>query len=153
MDTYVVYDSVFGNTEKLAKAVAEAAGAKAVRVLEVRLEALHDTKLLIAASPTRAFKPTPAMTEWLQGLPEGAMKGVRVAALDTRIRVEEIKPRLLRAMAKRFGYAADPMLKLLVKKGGTQAAPPQGFYVCESEGPLKEGEAQRAADWAKTLIK
>lgn len=151
MNAFIVYDSVFGNTEKIAQAIAEVLGSKAVRVSEARVEDLAGVGLLIAASPTRAFKPTPTITEWLRALPEGSLKGVRVTALDTRIRVEDIKPRLLRAMAKRFGYAANPMLAALVKKGGTQAAPPEGFFVQESEGPLKDGETQRAAEWAKTL--
>ena len=153
MNTLIVYDSVFGNTEKIAKAVAEALDAKAVRVTDAHAEDLAGLDLLIAASPTRAFRPLPSLTEWLKALPADAPKGVRVAAFDTRVRPEDIKSRLLRGMVKRFGYAADPMLATLIKKGGAQAAPSEGFFVMDSEGPLVEGEAQRAADWAKALAK
>lgn len=153
MNAYIVYDSVFGNTALIAQTAAEALGAKAIRVCDARAEELAGAGLLIAASPTRGFKPTPAITEWLRALPVGMLAGVRVAALDTRIQPDDIKSRVLRAMVKRFGYAADPMLAALVKKGGEQAAAPEGFFVKESEGPLKDGEAQRAAEWAKALAK
>jgi len=31
--------------------------------------------------------------------------------------------------------------------------PPEGFLVTGEKGPLKEGELERAADWAKLVIK
>ena len=43
-------------------------------------------------------------------------------------------------------------LKALEKKGGTLAGSPGGFYVTGGEGPLKEGEVERAAAWAKGLV-
>ncbi|MDW7650182.1 MAG: hypothetical protein SCK29_00780 [Bacillota bacterium] len=54
-------------------------------------------------------------------------------------------------MAKRFGYAAKPIADKLVRKGGSLASTPEGFYVKDSEGPLKDGELKRAGDWAATL--
>lgn len=44
--------------------------------------------------------------------------------------------------------AAGPIAKRFVKKGGDLAVPPEGFFVAGTEGPLKEGELERAADWA-----
>jgi len=52
-----------------------------------------------------------------------------------------------------FGYAAKPIADILVKKGGELFAPPEGFFVKGREGPLKDGELQRAAIWARALIK
>ena len=49
----------------------------------------------------------------------------------------------------------DLLLKLhlaLEKKGGELVIPPEGFYVGDTEGPLLEGELERAADWAKQII-
>jgi hypothetical protein len=40
-----------------------------------------------------------------------------------------------------------------VKKGGELVFPPEGFLVKKSEGPLKDGELERAAEWAKGLVK
>ena len=39
------------------------------------------------------------------------------------------------------------------KKGGNLVAPPEGFFVKDREGPLKEGELERTADWAKGIVK
>jgi flavodoxin I len=52
---------------------------------------------------------------------------------------------------KLFGYAAEPIAAKLQKKGGTLAAPPEGFFVGGTEGPLKEGELERAAQWARRV--
>jgi hypothetical protein len=40
-----------------------------------------------------------------------------------------------------------------VKKGGTLIVLPECFIVKDSEGPLKAGELERAADWARSLLK
>jgi hypothetical protein len=55
-------------------------------------------------------------------------------------------------MVKLFGYAAAPIAKQLTKKGGELAVAPEGFFVAGTEGPLKEGEFTRAAEWAKRII-
>jgi len=41
---------------------------------------------------------------------------------------------------------------VLAGKSGTQVVEPEGFIVEGKEGPLKEGEVERAAAWAKTLL-
>jgi hypothetical protein len=51
-----------------------------------------------------------------------------------------------------FGYAAKPISDRLEKKGGELAVPPEGFYVDGTEGPLTEGELERAADWARQIL-
>jgi flavodoxin len=51
-----------------------------------------------------------------------------------------------------LGYAAKPIADKLKKKGGKLVLPPEGFFVQGSEGPLKEGEVERAAEWAKQLL-
>ena len=50
-----------------------------------------------------------------------------------------------------FGYAAKPIADRLEKKGGQLAVPPEGFYVTDTEGPLVEGELERAAEWARKI--
>ncbi|MBN1248277.1 MAG: flavodoxin family protein, partial [Anaerolineae bacterium] len=147
----VVYDSVFGNTEKVAQAVAQALGSEAVKVSSVTPEALADVKLLVVGSPTRAFRATPATMTWIKALPANALSDVRVAAFDTRISAEETGPAFLKLMVKLFGYAAKPILGALRKKGGQPAAADEGFIVMGTEGPLKDGELERAAAWAARL--
>jgi len=54
---------------------------------------------------------------------------------------------------KLFGYASKPIAYKLEKKGGTLIISPEGFFVKESEGPLKDGDLERAVDWTKLITK
>jgi hypothetical protein len=49
-------------------------------------------------------------------------------------------------------YAAKPIADALKKKGGKLMLTPEGFYVKGMEGPLLEGEIERAAAWAGQII-
>jgi len=72
---------------------------------------------------------------------------------DTRLTTSEIeKIRILAFFVRVFGYAAAPIAGRLVKKGGELAVPPEGFYVASGEGPLVEGELERAAAWARQIV-
>ena len=51
-----------------------------------------------------------------------------------------------------FGYATGRIARNLKGKGGTLIASPVGFFVTGSKGPLKEGELERAAGWAKGIL-
>ena len=47
----------------------------------------------------------------------------------------------------------DPLLaKRLAGKGATLTLTPEGFNVIGSEGPLVEGELERAARWASGIL-
>lgn len=156
MKALVVYDSVFGNTEKIAQAISSALGSEEVqisRINDINPEQLAGLGLLIVGSPTRAFRPTKAITDFLNRIPSNGLKGVDVAAFDTRISTTDVNSRLLNVLVKLFGYAAKPIADKLTKKGGELVMPPEGFLVKDSEGPLKDGELERAADWARLSIK
>ena len=157
MKALIIYDSVFGNTEKIAQAISSSLGSKenveTLRVSEVRPEKLIGLELLIVGSPTRVFKPTKAIMNFLNKIPLNGLKGVKVAAFDTRISTVDANSRLLNILVKLFGYAAKPIADRLEKKEGSLIIPPEGFFVKDSEGPLKDGELERAADWAKLIIK
>lgn len=157
MNTMIVYDSYFGNTEKIARAVAaalEAAGKGPVTVAraeDTQPDALRGLHLLVVGAPTRAFRPTERMQAFLKRLTPGALNGVKVAAFDTRIKTEDVNNKVLSFMTRLFGYAAEPIGKALVKAGGQQVAAPEGFFVTASEGPLKDGELARAETWARGI--
>lgn len=152
MKALIVYDSVYGNTEKIAQAVGRALGngedVKILHVGEVKPEHLAGLDVLLVGSPTQKFSALPAIKKFLAGIPENGLKGVRVAAFDTRISMKDTKSRFLHLMVKLFGYAAEPMSRRLVKKGGEEAVPPEGFFVDGTKGPVKSGELDRAAAWA-----
>jgi flavodoxin I len=156
MTSLVVFESFFGNTEMVARAVAEAlqAGgkARALRVSEIEKHHLDGVGLLVVGSATRAFSPSPGTQAWLKTLPSGKLAGVRVAAFDTRVDPTTVENRLVRWMMQRFGYAAEPIEKALVRGGGEKAGPAAGFIVEDKEGPLREGETDRARAWARGLV-
>lgn len=149
----VVYDSVFGNTEKIALAIGEALGdAPVKRVTDVAASDLQNLEVLIIGSPTRAFRPTPATMNFLKNLPSNAIQRVKAAAFDTRIPFEKVESGFLRFMIKLFGYADKKIAKKLEKAGAYQALKSTGFGVKDTEGPLVDGEIERAKNWASTIL-
>lgn len=156
MKIMVIYDSVFGNTEKIAQAVGNTLGSPEnvgiFRITDVKPEYLNGMDLVLVGSPTRGFRPTKPITDFLKQIHKDALKGVKVAAFDTRVSVAVVKSAVLTFMVNLFGYAAQPIANQLKKKGGYLLLPPEGFFVKDREGPLKEGELNRAVDWAKLIL-
>lgn len=144
MKALVVYDSFFSNTERIAPAIGAGLGSqedvRAVRVDDVKAEGQGAPTLLVVGAPTRAFRPAPRMAAFLGALPKGELEGVEVAAFDTRIDTRDIKSGCLAFAVNLFGHAAKPIAGKLQGKGGQMIAAPEGFFVADSEGPLKEGE-------------
>lgn len=161
MKVLIVYDSVFGNTEKIVLAISKSFNAEdnveLFRVGDLKPEQLTGIDLLFVGSPTRGFQPTPAMKTFLKNIPANRLKGIKVAAFDTRITPADIPQPFLRnllsVLIKIFGYAAEPIADKLQQKGGILIIPPEGFFVKASEGPLKDGEIEHAANWVKSIIK
>lgn len=151
MNSLVIFTTMYGNTEKIARAIAQVLGASALSVKEVSLDKLTGIDLLVVSSPTQAFNMLPAMKAWLKELPDGALKGLKVAAFDTRLDIKKVKNVILTFMESIFGYAAEKIGKAMVKKGGTQVVKPEGFFVDASEGPITTGELERAVEWAQHL--
>lgn len=152
MKAVVIYNSVYGNTEKIAQAIGAglAGDAKVVRVGDVNASDLQAFDLLIVGSPVHGGRATPAIDALLQQLPAHSLEGKRVAAFDTRFESEEqgIGLRILMSVIR---YAAERIAKDLTKKGGRLVAEPEGFIVEQKEGPLKQGEQERASAWAKAM--
>ncbi|HOX40913.1 MAG TPA: nitric oxide synthase [bacterium] len=155
MKTIVLCDSFFGNTEKVAQSIGKVLGAKMVRIADSKPGDLPGVELLIVGSPTRAFRPSPATTEFINKLPANALKDVKVTAFDTRIDPKDIKSSGARTVLgffiSLFGYAAKPIAKKLVGKGGKLIVEPEGFYVTDTKGPLRDGELERAKAWAEKI--
>ena len=157
MKAMVAYDSTYGNTEQVARAVGAALGpgedVETLRVGEVTPERLAGISLLVVGCPTQKFSPTGATTRMLKSIPNRGLKGVKVAAFDTRITEAEVERiKILAFFVKLFGYAAEPVADRLRKKGGDLVAPPEPFYVTGTEGPLLDGELERAGEWAAQIL-
>ncbi len=156
MKALVVYDSYFGNTEKIARAVASAlessAEVQAARVGEATPDQIRGVDLLVVGSPTRAFTLSEGTKAFLASIPAGELQGVQVAAFDTRMPSKDVNNAVYTVFSGIFGFAAPKIARQLEKKGGVQALPPEGFAVTGSEGPLKEGELERASVWGRSLV-
>ncbi len=156
MKILVIYDSFFGNTQKVADAITEALTpsheVSAIKVDAANVDQLPKADLIFVGSPTRAFSPSQNMTAFLKTIPAQSLANVKVAVFDTRIAPEDIKPKLVGLAIKLAGYADKKIISQLKTSGATVIQPGEGFVVAESEGPLKEGELARAANWAKAVV-
>ena len=156
MRALVVFDSYFGNTEDVAIAIGNAL--KETMRVEVKRVSKLDPKrvkgidFMVIGSPTRGFQATKKVKEFLKGIPKDEYAHMKVIAFDTRIATEDTDSKVLNRMVKVFGYAAKPMGEIMKKRGAKLLLDPMGFYVEDTEGPLKAGEEERAAAWAKEAI-
>ncbi len=158
MKAIVVYESHWGNTAAVARAIAEGIGPEAhpLSTAEATGAVLADVDLIVAGAPLLGFSlPTelmvkglanekapapadtshPSMRTWLAGLPKGT---AGAAAFETRIWWSP-------------GSAAKTALNMLEKAGYRPVAKPQRFIVTGRYGPLKEGELERAKAWGAEL--
>lgn len=142
MSSLVIYDSNYGNTKIVAEAIAAELGdgTPCVKVDDVQSDQLNGLHLLVVGSPINGWRPTEKTGAWLSRLRPGQLQGVRAATFDTRI------------TSFFHGNAAKPMSEQLRRAGATLISEPQGFIVKGKEGPLAEGEIQRAQQWVKTLL-
>ena len=146
MKTVVVYDSVYGNTEIIARAIGDAipGEVQVLRVGQVNAGDLDTVDLLIIGSPTHGSLPTEAVQGLVAKIGPPAREGARAATFDTR---------LTWGFLRRWGFASPKMADTLKEKGWTLAGEPEGFFVKGlKKGPLKRGEADRAVAWAKGLV-
>ena len=151
MRNLVIYDSLYGNTERVAQAIAQATHAKLEPLAHLKRSMLEAADLIFVGSPTQGGRPTPPLKEFLDQLPEHSLRHRWVAAFDTRYTATEHNF-FLRLIMKLAGFAAPRIADQLIDKGGQLAAEPEGFIVHDSKGPLKTGELQRATDWAKGCL-
>ena len=144
MKAIVIYDSLYGNTEEIAKAIGKGFGeeAKVVKVGDVKAEDIAPYHFVVIGSPTQGGRQTPATKAFVDSLPAAALKEKRLAAFDTRLKT---------VFVKIFGYAAPRIETAIKEKGGNTTAQPQGFFVKSAKGPLLDGELERATTWAKSV--
>jgi hypothetical protein len=160
MKAFVVYESIHGNTEAIARAVAEglAIGFE-VTVADARtMPAVGDTDLLVVGAPAHAFSVGPYRT-----------RAVATWHGMTKVRVREVglreylgcSPWLLQVRAAAFGTNLDkPSLpgsaarmadRRLRALGCSMVAAAESFHLAGITGPLVDGELDRARRWAGTL--
>jgi len=133
MNTVIIYDSTFGNTEQLARVMADALRAhstvRIVRVAEADPLDLKKAELLLMGGPTQRHRLSPALRAFLDRLPRRSLPGLGAAAFDTRYHMD----------AWKSGSAAHEIARRLKRTGATLIVPPESFFVAEREGPLRGG--------------
>ena len=120
MKAFIIDDSVYGNTEKIAQAIGDGltGEVKVVRVGEANPSELKTCDLLILGSPVHGGRATPALDEFIKKLPADSLQGMSVAAFDTRFESED-QGVGLRLLMNVLRYAAERLAKALVKKAAS----------------------------------
>ncbi|HEV7231654.1 MAG TPA: flavodoxin domain-containing protein [Bacteroidia bacterium] len=141
METLIVYDSNYGNTEKVAKFIEKqfTNGAKAVSVDKLQESDWTGVKLLIVGSPIHAWRPSEKTSSFIKGLSPDKLKGILVTGFDTRVK------------SIFSGDAATKIAKGLKLHGARLIASPIGLRVKGKEGPLLKGELHRAVVWTNLI--
>ena len=165
MKALVVFESMWGNTEQVARAIAagleESMEVVTADVGHAAADPDPDFGLIAAGGPTHAFSmsrpatraeahnrgaphgdDTVGLREWLDRLPAGHHQQV-VATFDTRVDKVRHLP----------GSAAKSAAKSAHRHGYPRAAHAESFYVHDTEGPLLEGELDRATAWGRELAR
>jgi flavodoxin len=141
MKALVIYDSIYGNTKKIAETVAAelGKGVITVTVSDFSTKDLSGIDLLVVGSPILAFRPSEKTGKFLAGLRTGQLKGVKATAFDTRVRIFF------------HGDAAKKIAESLRQVGAEIVAEPCGFIVEGREGPLANDAIAKAKEWATSI--
>lgn len=146
MNTLVVYFSKFGNTRKLAEAMAEMLRAKdsvhLVSIEQLTLPELSSADLIVMGCPTHKMNLPDAVKQVFETLPRHTLNHVPIATFDTSYKL---------SWWLNYFTAAKRLAGKLRQLGGKQVILPETFLVEGREGPLQAGELQRAKLWAATL--
>ncbi len=143
MSTFVLYDSQYGNTERIARTIAgtlsEFGQVRAICASQAQPGEFREGDLLILGCPTQGLRPTQAMQSFLGNIPRESLSGLAVACFDTRFR----RPQWL------WKHSAAPrMAEQLRAMGVEPLVPPESFFVKGKKGPLEASEVERATSWA-----
>lgn len=146
MNVMLLYYSQFGNTEALARAIAEVLRQKQpthlMPIANFNTFELLGVDILILGTPTHRRQIPQIVRHKLDALPQRALEGVGVAVFDTRYQKQSWVT----------GSAARKLVRRMEKSRGTLLTPPASFFVEAREGPLVKGELDRARAWAATLL-
>jgi flavodoxin len=158
MRALVVCDSVYGNTETIARAVVE--GLKehhSVRLLRAGFAQASDLAsidLLVLGGPTQRHHASDQLREFLDRLPGCSLTDVSAAAFDTRYRMSMFLT----------GSAAADAVRVMRRAGAKLVDEPQSFFILPDQPPRGQrrrhemetfapGEVERARTWAAGLAR
>jgi len=148
MKALVVYHSQFGNTRQVAEAIAGVlegvGGARILSAEQLTAVDLQGVDLVVMGTPTHKMNLPQAVRPVFENLPRRILRGVPIAAFDTSYKMSGFLARFT---------AAKRVDRKLRKLGGKRLLPPETFHVKEHhEGPLYDGEIERAKRWAESIL-
>lgn len=147
MNALVVYFSKFWNTKMVAEAIGEIlqleGKARVISSDTLTAGDLKSSDLIVMDSPTHKMNLPQAVRLLFERLPKKILKGKLVAVFDTSYKMS--------AWLNHF-TAGKKLAQKLRKLGGKRIMPPEIFHVKEREGPLYEGEIERAKEWARSIL-
>ena len=141
MNALVIYDSNFGNTKSVAEEIVKNldGNARTLSVKNFHTADLAGIDLVIWGSPINGWEPSVATMAVMNELPEKTFQGLRFTTFDTRIK------------SFLHGDAKDHMAEKIRTLGGKPIAKPKEFYVRGKDGPLCDGEIEKAGRWARRI--
>ena len=141
MRTLVIYDSFYGNTKKVAEEISKVfvPAAKVISVEEIDLDMLKHVDMVVVGSPIFGWQPSERTSQFLSSLSGDALLGKKAASFDTRVKLFI------------HGEAAVKIATALKKAGAQIIGKPGAFFVKGKEGPMIDGEIEKAKEWAKKL--
>ncbi|MEA3334742.1 MAG: flavodoxin family protein [Chloroflexota bacterium] len=147
MNTIVIYFSRFGHTKLVAETIAETMQANgSVRVIgadQLTNADLEGAELVVMGTPTHKMNLPEAVRPVFDSLPKRILKDVPVAAFDTSYKMGWFLNKFT---------AAKKLNRKMRKMGGKPILPPETFLVVDREGPLYDGEIERAEIWAESIL-
>ena len=144
MRTQVVYESFFGNTEQIARKIADALrafGTVKVAKAGAGMPDFAGVDLLVIGCPIIQWKPSAGMGAYLAKVTPAMVKGLHFASFDTRVR----GPKFI------TGEGGLIVKAQLEEMGAVAIAEPARFYVRGKQGPLEQKEPEHAVRWALEL--
>lgn len=152
MKTLVVYDTLYGNTGLLARVIANRLpDVTLVHVESLTPDHIAQAELIFMGSPSRGYNATKRLRQAVETLPKSALKAKSAAVFETRLKVSRHMPKILRYVLKNTGWGDAKLDAMLLRKGAKLISPLGIFYVSTQEGPLKDGETDKAELWAKQI--
>lgn len=139
MKSLVIYDSNQGNTQKIAEEIGAKLNAQVINIAQFAKDNRKDVDLLIVGSPIIGWKPTEKMEAFLASLDKNSLKGIKATAFDTRVKLFI------------HGDAKEKIAKALKNLGAEIFTPSMPFYVLGKDGPLLDGEIEKAQKWAEEI--
>lgn len=163
MKALVMFDSMFGNTQQIAEAIAEGLATRG-QVDVVSAAQTHsvgaEVDLLVVGGPTHGHGMSNARSR--QANPAQQAQGAHSAATGLRELCADLPQATRLVAAATFdtryakptwltGSAARGAAKRLRARGYRMVAAPESFFVSHAEGPLRDGERERARRWGEQL--